>query len=176
MLSIVCLRPKNVLMLTTILFLLSACNLNSSNLQLSFLDKFRQAPAIKNGFVQEYYTSGKVKHTGRYINNLPVGLHRYFTPQGNLVSEKVFVDGKLNDYKLYKQLVPFAKAKYLPVSRAGYLKYKDGLKPMQEAVLPDNLLRVRRNAGFIEVYITSKGGYKLLSKKQIGALANKADI
>jgi len=176
MLSPVCLRLKNVLIVTTILLTLSACNLNSKNLQLSLLNNLRQAPEVKNGLVQVFDTSGKLKCCGRFLNNLPVGFHQYYTPQGHLVSEKVFIQGKLIDYKIYRQFVPFAKAKFLPVCRTGYLKYKDGLKPMQEINLPDNLLQIRKNAGWLEIYLTNNGGFKLLSKTQLAALADKAQL
>ncbi len=42
-----------------------------------------------------YYPDGKVKYVGTYKDDIPEGIHREFTPEGEVKSAKIFADGLL---------------------------------------------------------------------------------
>jgi uncharacterized protein len=44
---------------------------------------------IEIDFRQEYYDNGKLKYSGSFKNKIPVGIHRYYNEEGNILSSEV---------------------------------------------------------------------------------------
>lgn len=85
----------------------------------------------------EYYPDGKIKKKGSYKNNIPEGITRIFTPEGNVESSKIYKSGavvgdgivdnngyKQGDWKEYFETGELkGVGKYLNDQRIGPWKY-----------------------------------------------------